>query len=137
MRYAVNLPVPLHMLNVFPPPHNPRMFIVLALIEISFLGSGAAYVNNTKRNNTSWPPSYQQPRQAGYSDLHDGYASQASQDISNETVLSEATGLTAWSQSQPYRGAATQAVSQDDFRNMAFSQDMEAEMANLLLSQNP
>lgn len=50
-----------------------RMFIVLALIEINFLGRGAAYVNNTKRSNTSWSPSYQQPRQTGYSDLVESY----------------------------------------------------------------
>ena len=102
------------------------------------LGNGSAH-NGRRQHQPAWPPAshHQQRYHGGYSDSNDIYASQASQDpMGHDTVLADGTALTGWSQSQ--RGApATQAVSQDDFRNMGFSQDIENDMAKLMLSQNP
>uniref|UniRef100_A0A1I7XFY1 DNA helicase n=1 Tax=Heterorhabditis bacteriophora TaxID=37862 RepID=A0A1I7XFY1_HETBA len=127
MRHAVNLPVPLHMLHMFPPPPVPQS------------------QQRARRgvSNTTWPcaphsvSSSRIPQ--SQADMGGMYASQASQDpfaiVGTDAQYPDAT-LSGWSQSQ-HGGRHTQPVSQDDYRHMAFSQDIENDMANLLLSQGP
>ncbi|CAI4225896.1 unnamed protein product [Auanema sp. JU1783] len=121
LRHQVHAPLPLHMLHMVPPTPNQG-------------GSRRA-----GQSTSSWPAPRGATRGQGNSRDHaGGYASQASQDVDilGDGPLSEATGLTGWSQSQQGRNQ-TQAISQDEFRHMTFGEDIENDMANLLLSQGP
>ncbi|VDL74700.1 unnamed protein product [Nippostrongylus brasiliensis] len=138
LRHAANLPVPLHMLHMFPPPPFPQ--------------PPQQRMQPGRRSTSAWPPTPQTmggpsarggQSQADYGGM---YASQASQDplIGGETYGD--VSMSGWTQSQSQNVAGigmqsqrpvTAVSQQDDYRHMAFSQDIENDMANLLLSQGP
>ncbi|KJH51571.1 hypothetical protein DICVIV_02204 [Dictyocaulus viviparus] len=137
LRHSANLPVPLHMLHMFPPPPIPQQ-------PQQRLPQG-------RRNNAAWPPNptavsgpstRMGQSQGDYSGM---YASQASQDPLIGVDTFGDISMSGWTQSQSQNVAmtvqsqrpATAVSQQDDYRHMAFSQDIENDMANLLLSQGP
>lgn len=140
LRHAANLPVPLHMLHMFPPPPFPQPH--------------QQRMQTGRRSNPAWPPTPQNMagqsgRSSGQSQADYGgmYASQASQDPLIGVDAYGDASMSGWTQSQSQNVNASIAMQsqrpvtavsqQDDYRHMAFSQDIENDMANLLLSQGP
>ncbi|EYC41470.1 hypothetical protein Y032_0568g57 [Ancylostoma ceylanicum] len=139
LRHAANLPVPLHMLQMFPPPPFPQQ-------------PPQQRFPAGRRNVPAWPPTPQSmaagPVRTGQSQNDYGgmYASQASQDPLIGVDAYGDVSMSGWTQSQSQNVASmsmqsqrpvTAVSQQDDYRHIAFSQDIENDMANLLLSQGP
>ncbi|VDM65879.1 unnamed protein product, partial [Strongylus vulgaris] len=139
LRHAANLPVPLHMLQMFPPPPFPQQ------PQQQRFPSG-------RRNAPAWPPTPQAMGGPSFrmgqsqNDYGGMYASQASQDPLVGVDAYGDVSISGWTQSQSQnvpsismqsQRPVTAVSQQDDYRHMAFSQDIENDMANLLLSQGP
>lgn len=137
---GANLPVPLHMLHI---PQQP--------VQAHIPQQQRVRRNNAVNvNPAAWPPMPSKVGVSAASQSDNYFPSQASQDFygaDSATVWSQSQSQQVYSQSQTGWSRAVggrtagqaHIVSQDEHRGapIPFSQDIEQEMANLLLSQGP